>query len=395
MSPSAIRDRPESAVDRRAGQGGGGCRVSRPLSLRQNGGVRMGRAVRLIGGDGSRPRVLLERRGGEYPYDLTWSPDGKLIAAAVTDYGTDKTSQIVLISVPEGSVTRLKSTAWRSPTLGGFSRDGKFLLYDVEGSSSDGGRDILAIAMDEGSSETVLVEGPSNDSQPSWTPDGKAILFMSDRSGSPALWTMRVDNGAPKGTAELVRPNFGNVRILGFTRDGSYFYQLAERPGGCLCREAESGEPGIHRGPAPLTDRFVGSNSGAAWSADGRHVAFVRGPDDGRKFSSCARWLTAPNGPATKLLDGYFPAQQGPAWFPDSRSVLVSDTDHANRKTSFRRVDIESGQETLVFEATYGRSSALRDRARWQVALLFEIGARQRSHDEPPAARAQRHRQRQ
>ena len=55
----------------------------------------------------------------------------------------------------------------------------------------------------------------------------------------------------------------------------------------------------------------------------------------------------------TKLLDGYFPAQMGPAWFPDSRSVLVSDTDQANRKTSFRRVDVESGQETLVFEATY------------------------------------------
>ena len=120
-------------------------------------------AVRLVGADGSRPRVLLPRRGGEYPYDLTWSPDGKLLAAAVTDYGADKTSHIVLISVPEGSVTRLKSTAWRSPALGGFSPDGKFLLYDVPGSSSDGARDILAIAVD-GSSETVLVEGPSNDS---------------------------------------------------------------------------------------------------------------------------------------------------------------------------------------------------------------------------------------
>ena len=125
-------------------------------------------SVRLIGADGSRPRVLLPRRGGEYPYDLTWSPDGKLLAAGVTDYGTDKTSQIVLISVPEGSVTRLKHTAWESPLLGGFSRDGKFLLYSVGRSSSGSDRDILAIAVD-GSSETVLVEGPSDDSQPSWT----------------------------------------------------------------------------------------------------------------------------------------------------------------------------------------------------------------------------------
>jgi Tol biopolymer transport system component len=31
----------------------------------------------------------------------------------------------------------------------------------------------------------------------------------------------------------------------------------------------------------------------------------------------------------------------------------VSDTDHANRKTTFRRVDVETGEESLVFDATY------------------------------------------
>ncbi len=309
-------------------------------------------SVRLIGADGSRPRVLLPRRGGEYPYDLTWSPDGKLLAAVVTEKA-DKTSQIVLISVPEGSVTRLKSTAWRSPTLGGFSRDGKFLLYSVGRSSSGSDQDILAIAID-GSSETVLVEGPSNDSQPSWTPDSKAILFVSDRSGSPALWTMRLDKGAPHGAAELIRPNVGNVQILGFTHDGSYFYGSQNGQADVYVAKLNPANLEFTAAPAPLTDRFVGSNSGAAWSPDGRHVAFVRGPDRQSKVlvvRSVADGTerTLP----TKLLDGYLPAQMGPAWFPDSRSVLVSDTDQANRKTRFRRVDVESGQETLVFEATY------------------------------------------
>lgn len=43
----------------------------------------------------------------------------------------------------------------------------------------------------------------------------------------------------------------------------------------------------------------------------------------------------------------------GPAWFPDSRSVLVADTDAVNQKSIFRRVDVETGEESLVFDATF------------------------------------------
>jgi dipeptidyl aminopeptidase/acylaminoacyl peptidase len=83
-------------------------------------------------------------------------------------------------------------------------------------------------------------------------------------------------------------------------------------------------------------------------------VAFVRGPDRRSKSlvvrsRSDGTERTLP----TKLIDGYFPAQMGPAWFPDSRSVLVSDTDAANRKSTFRRVDVQTGEESLIFEATY------------------------------------------
>lgn len=310
-------------------------------------------SVRLIGVDGSRPRVLMPRKGGMYPHNLTWSPDGKLIAAAITDYGTDKTSQIVLISVSDGSVTRLKSTGWRYPLLGGFSPDGRFLLYTVGRSSSGDDQDILAIAVD-GTSETAVVEGPSNDTQPSWTPDGRAILFVSDRSGTQALWAVRVEKGAPKGGAELIRPNLGAVSALGFTRDGSFFYGSLNGQTDVYVAKLDPSTLAFTAQPAPLTDRFVGTNSGASWSPNGRLVAFLRGPDR-RSKSLVVRSVSdgSERTLPTKLMDGYFPAQMGPAWFPDSRSVLVSDTDAANRKAMFRRVDVETGQESLVFEATY------------------------------------------
>ena len=310
-------------------------------------------SVRLIGADGSRPRVLLPGRGGVYPYDLAWSPDGKLIAAAVTDYGTDKTSQIVLISVSDGSVTRLRSTGWHSPGIGGFSPDGKLLLYSVTRRPTADDQDIVVIAVD-GTSETVVDEGPSNDIQPSWTPDGRAVVFVSDRSGSQALWAVRMEGGTPKGPAELIRPNVGQIWLKGFTRDGSFFYGSRNGQVDLYVASLDPATLAVTAQPTPLTNRFVGSNSGASWSPDGRLVAFLRGPDR-RSKSLVVRSMsdgterTLP----TRFMDGFFPAQMGPAWFPDSRSVLVADTDSVNQKSIFRRVDVETGQESLVFDATF------------------------------------------
>ena len=335
-------------------------------------------SVRLIGVDGSRPRVLAPRRGGEYPYDLAWSPDGRLLAAAVTDYGTDRTSYLALISAADGTTTRLKSTSWHSPAVGGFSRDGKILLYDVDNAKGD--RDVVAIAAD-GSSETVVVGGPSNDSQATWTADGRAIVFVSDRSGSPALWTVTVENGVPRGAAELVRPNIGPISALGFTRDGSYLYGSQNGQQDIYVARLDPVTLAVTASPAALTDRFVGSNSAPSASPDGRFIAFVRGPDR-RSKSLVIRSIAdgVERTLNTKLLDGFFPGQIGAAWFPDSKSLLVTDTDHADRKATFRRVDIETGKEMLLFDAIY--------QTVWPIVAIAPDGrslffTRKESHTDP------------
>ena len=215
----------------------------------------------------------------------------------------------MLISVSDGSVTRLKSTGWRSPGLGGFSPDGKFLLYSVGRNETGDDQDILVIAVD-GTSETVLVEGPSNDIQPSWTPDGRAVLFVSDRSGSQALWAVRMEGGTPKGPAELIRPNVGQIWPKGFTRDGSFFYGSLDRQVDLYVASLDPATLAVIAQPTPLTDRFVGSNSGGAWSPAGRLVAFLRGPDR-RSKSLVVRSVS--NGTErtlpTRFMDGFFPAR--------------------------------------------------------------------------------------
>ena len=65
---------------------------------------------------------------------------------------------------------------------------------------------------------------PSNDTSPVWTPDGRAVVFLSDRSGTQDLWFVGVAEGKPEGEPAIVRSGVGNIVNMGFTRDGSYFY---------------------------------------------------------------------------------------------------------------------------------------------------------------------------
>ncbi|MEO8519941.1 MAG: hypothetical protein ABI603_01180 [Acidobacteriota bacterium] len=316
------------------------------------GGIGQASAIRVIGVDGSNPRALMPLPGA-FAHDIVWSPDGRHIAAAVDDYGGDKTSHIALVGVSGGSLSRLKSTGWHYVELGGFSPDGRLLLYSLSKSPSDNDGGIFAIAAD-GSGESALVQGPANDTQPAWTPDGQAVVFLSDRAGTPGLWMIRVTGSQARGVPGLVRPNVGAIFGRGFSRDGSYFYGAPNSQTDVFIAGMDAATLGITQQPVKLTDRLVGSNSGASWSPDGRLVAFLRGADR-RSRTLVVRTMSdgSERTLPTKFLDAYHASQTGPTWFPDSRSLIVSDNDAGSQRVTFRRIDVETGQETPLFEAGY------------------------------------------
>ena len=59
------------------------------------------------------------------PFD--WSPDGRWVAAHLQR--KDKSGEIALIAVSDGTRRALKSTDWRGPTKIFFSPDGRFVAY--------------------------------------------------------------------------------------------------------------------------------------------------------------------------------------------------------------------------------------------------------------------------
>ena len=77
------------------------------------------------------------------------------------------------------------------------SPDGTRVAYvvtemDLERNSSNS--DIWLIPL-KGGAARRLTASPKSDSHPRWSPDGKALAFISSRSGTPQIWLLGIDGG--------------------------------------------------------------------------------------------------------------------------------------------------------------------------------------------------------
>ncbi len=174
--------------------------------------------------DSSDPRILYRSEEVEYVYADGWSPDGRQVLVLVNR--KDRTNQIGLVSVADGSLKVLKSMSWRSPVEMAFSADGRYILYDFPVADGEPERDIFLLAAD-GSREIPLITHRANDYVLDWTPDGDGILFASDRSGTWDIWYSRVEKTKAVGRPKLLKRNVGRILPMGFTSEGAFYYGVA------------------------------------------------------------------------------------------------------------------------------------------------------------------------
>ncbi len=323
--------------------------------------------LRIVGIDGSEPRVFYGNRDVLLLRVHEWSPDGKYVAATV--FQKDRTSQLVLVSVADASVRVLRTQMLKTLNYNfqwnrmSFSPDGRFVAYDLSPQGGWHPRDILAIPV-EGGPEIPLVQHPANDLLLGWTPDGRGVLFASDRSGRWDLWVIQVSDGQPRGSPELVKPNFGSFidagwfTSLGFTRDGSYYYKV-------WVREIElylaTLDPAKNRlqGPTKLASH-VGYRTSPDWSRDGRYLAYAWGR--GTAYDPFILGIrSAKTGKERRLrLDGLI--RHGghgfdPRWSPDGRFILADarERDYAGPlmdSQGLYRIDVQTGSFTPLVQTT-------------------------------------------
>ena len=294
--------------------------------------------LRIIWIDGSGLRILCSG----YVEPTGWSPDGKHILANF--YKSKETNKIVLVSVADGSMRVIKDLGIHSTAWGSFSPDGRYIVYNFQPKEDTPNHDISLLSTD-GSSEISLVKHPAHEFVLGWTPDGKNILFASDRTGTFDAWVIHLSEGKPQGVPELIKKGIGKIWPMGFTQKGSFYYGISQDKWDVYIATLDPNTGKILAQPKKEIKRFEGSNNSPDYSPDGKYLAYVsvRGTKtfiSGLPNVLCIRSLE--NGEEREL----FPELKGiilPRWSPDGRTILLFGMDKKDRSGIYQ-IDAQTGE---------------------------------------------------
>ena len=314
--------------------------------------------LRVANIDGSGNRLLYRSTSRKSLIPSDWSKDGKRILAfsyyfAKPGQASGET-EIVVVSTENGQLTRVK----KIPGLRAirFSPDGRFVVFDaVENENWD-----ISILPLDGGNQIQLVSHPAHDQLLGWTPDGKNILFTSDRKGTWGIWMVSVKDGQPQGTPQLVKADIGRISPLGFTRSGSFYFQR----GGWEFDVHEANIDLIENTPLspqkPAVYEHIGQNMSPAWSEDGTYLAYVARPADIREKR--ALFIRDEISGSTRSLVPNLLGFANLFWSPDGSRIAVygGDQDHGR---GYYSIDAQSGAVMPI--VIYDKAEGFQEFIQW------------------------------
>ncbi|MEO7156761.1 MAG: peptidase S41, partial [Vicinamibacterales bacterium] len=191
------------------------------------------------------------------------------------------------------------------------------------------GGDVWAVAAGGGEAR-LLVSHPANESRPFYSPDGKKLAFVSNRSGGGDIYILTF------ATADLTRLTFddGNEQLDGWSRDGKwiYFSSTSHDIGGNndVFRVSAAGGTPMEVAADRYTNEFFSTESpdGAAIALSARSTASGQWWRNGRSHLDEAEVFVVRDGasPAYQAITNGGAKEMWPMWSADGKSLFyVSD----------------------------------------------------------------------
>jgi Tol biopolymer transport system component len=291
-------------------------------------------------------------------WNPVWSPDGTYLYFS-SDRGGSMNLWRVRIDEKSGkTLAALEPVTTPSPSSGfvSFSRDGRQLAYvqlarnwNVYKVTFDPSREAIVgqtVAVTQGSRElafpdvspdgqwiaftsrlkpedvfTVKTDGTGlrqltddvfQDRTPRWSPDGKRIAFMSNRTGNWQVWTIKPDGSALE---QLTDAPGNGAAAPTWSPDGARL--LGQPLRGARSFVIHTGKPWKDQSPEPLPISELGAGFNAwSWSADGRKLAGHLWREDGSSQGIAVYSFES------QKYERLAPVGDWPHWLPDNRRLI-------------------------------------------------------------------------
>ena len=253
---------------------------------------------------------------------LSWLPDGKSLA--IVDRGGPKEpNSIYLLSTETREKRRLTSPPadWGGDAYPGLSPDGRTLAFvRVRNYES---RDVFLQPVSDGAAgaeprrltfDERLVDGID------WTPDGRSILFSSNRSGTDEMWRIPAFGGQPEGLA------IGEGQHPSISRDGQRLAFARSSSNYNIWRVSGPAATGKRTEPTKLIASTKRQYQ-PQFSPDGKRIAFGSSRSGSTEVWACDSEGLNP----VQLTSFGGPDVGSPRWSPDGRWIAFDSTKEAHR----------------------------------------------------------------
>ncbi len=282
------------------------------------GGTQSGIFVMNPDGSGDTPLIDDTRA---FVSDPAWSADGAKIAFGLSGEAAESPAGLYIADADGSDVTLLfeDDTGATSPT---WSPDGRTIVFESglgHEQTGAGDRDIYAIDGETGE-VTRLTDDPARDEYPALSPDGTRIAFTRRQGGVADIYLMNADGTdvtqLMSGEGSDLRPVWSpDGTKIAFDRDGDIYVMNADGSGVIRL----TGGPAEEREPA--------------WSPDGTRIAYERDGDiyvmdvDGTRVTSITESPRTESSPSWQPVPA---AAESPTVMPtppEGRGSLVSVPD--------------------------------------------------------------------
>jgi tricorn protease len=239
---------------------------------------------------------------------IVYELDGEL---HIYDAKKDQDKKIS-INVPDDGLSKRPSQVSAANLIEGFdlSPKGERVVMVARG-------DVFSVPIEKGATRNLTNSSSAHDKWGRWSPDGRKIAFVSDRSGEEEIYVINQDgSGKPEqltsgGAAMRYAPEWApdGKRLAFSDKDGKlYILTLDDKK------------------LTEIADEARGQIRDYTWSEDGGHLAFTMSNPQG--FRAVYVWSVA-DGQVRRVTDDFF-NHYSPAWDPDGNYLyFLSDREFA------------------------------------------------------------------